>query len=219
MENLNYIIFICIFVPIMFMALIVHPKAKPVVIFMMSGIVICLITSEINAILKNALSRDLFYITTSVTPLVEEIFKMIPVLIYAFAYNQKGERLIACAFAVGVGFAMYENLIILVGNVESISITWALMRGFASSLLHSICTCFIALSLRYFYSGSENRRKLLLPGIFCFGTISVTFHATFNVFIQSDRAYIGLCMPLAAYIIILSALIYLRKKKIEEEKS
>ena len=213
MENLNYIIFICIFVPIMFMAFIVHPKAKPIVIFMMSGIMICLITSEINAIFRDMLGRDLFYITTSVTPLVEEIFKMIPILIYAFAYDEKNEKLMAAAFAVGVGFAMYENLIILVGNVESVSISWALMRGFASSLLHSICTCFIALSIIYFYSGSPNRRKLLLPGIFCFGTISVTFHATFNVFMQSDRMLIGLCMPIAAYIIIFSVLMALRKKK------
>ena len=48
----------------------------------------------------------MLYYTTTISPIVEEIVKALPVLIYAFAVSSDRDRLISISFAVGLGFAI-----------------------------------------------------------------------------------------------------------------
>ena len=162
MDNLTYISFIAITVSLALMLPLMEKKTRRVMIFMIVGIFACLFISEVNSILLKAFGNDVYYVTTTITPVTEEIIKMLPILYFAIVITDDRRTLIANSFAVGVGFALLENVVILTQNVENVTIFWALVRGFGSGLVHGICTVMVGWGVSYV----KKRRKLFYCGTF-----------------------------------------------------
>ena len=87
MENLIYILFICIFVPLLVSIPLVQKTSRDVMIFILAGIAVALFVSEINGILLQVFKNDTLFVTTTITPATEEIVKAIPVLVFAFFFS------------------------------------------------------------------------------------------------------------------------------------
>ena len=51
--------------------------------------------------------------------------------------------------AVGVGFAILENSMILTDNVGAVTVLWATARGFSASLMHGLCTVVAGTGITY----------------------------------------------------------------------
>ena len=85
MDNIIYILFVSIFVPIMLMALLVEKRARLPILFMLFGIFVSVFASEVNGLLSQTLSMDMYSITVIVTPVTEEILKALPILYYAMS--------------------------------------------------------------------------------------------------------------------------------------
>ncbi|MBR6309829.1 MAG: PrsW family intramembrane metalloprotease, partial [Paludibacteraceae bacterium] len=134
MDNLTYIAFICLSVSLVLMLPLMEKKTRRIMIFMIVGIFSCLFVSELNSLLLRKFENNMFYVTTSITPVTEEIVKALPVLYFAIMVSDDRRTLISCAYAVGVGFALLENVVILTQNIENVSILWSLVRGFGSGL-------------------------------------------------------------------------------------
>ncbi|MBE7085677.1 MAG: hypothetical protein E7366_00795 [Clostridiales bacterium] len=81
MENLIYILFISVFVPILLMALLIERKSRLPISFVLVGIFISVFVAEINGLLRNLIRMDTFEFTIIVTPITEEILKAIPILV------------------------------------------------------------------------------------------------------------------------------------------
>ena len=109
MDNIIYILFVSIFVPIMLMALLVEKRARLPILFMLFGIFVSVFASEVNGLLSQTLSMDMYSITVIVTPVTEEILKALPILYYAMVISDKRETLFTASMATGVGFAILEN--------------------------------------------------------------------------------------------------------------
>ena len=77
MDNLIYILFVAVFVPILLMACLIEKKARRPIIFVLIGIFISVFASEINGLLINLLPMSTFEITIIVTPITEEILKAV----------------------------------------------------------------------------------------------------------------------------------------------
>ncbi|SDB07355.1 PrsW family glutamic-type intramembrane protease [Eubacterium oxidoreducens] len=197
MDNIIYILFICIIVPLVLMLPLLTGRSRLYVGYMIIGICACLFAAEINGYVSNLMDRDMYYITTNITPVIEEIIKALPVLYFAFIFSDNKEKLIPISFAVGVGFAVLENMVILVQNIDSISIFWALVRGFASGVMHGICTACVGFGISYV----RKRRKLFYCGTFALLALAITYHASFNTLVQSDSyKYFGFVMPMVTYV-------------------
>lgn len=191
-----YILFICIVAPLMLMLFLLKKKAQLTVGFMIVGIFLCLFVSEINAILRAAIPWSIYSITTTVTPITEEIVKAIPVVFFAFVFTDKRETLLSISMAVGIGFAILENAYILTGSLGSVDFFWALTRGFGSGLVHGICTVAVGLGISFI----RKRKKLFYTGTFALLTAAIIYHATYNALVQSAFRYAGFLLPLATYI-------------------
>ena len=199
MDNLIYILFICIAAPMVFMLFLLRKKSRLLVGYMLIGICISLFVSELNTILLNLLGGDMLYITTTITPLSEEILKALPVLFYACVFFDNRERVMPLAFATGIGFAMFENMVILVQNIESVTISWAIIRGFSTALMHGVCTVAVGFGICFV----KKRRKLFYCGTFALLAMVSIYHGIFNMLVQSDYQYLGFALPAATYIPIL----------------
>ena len=199
MDNLVYILFICIVAPLAMMTLMLRNRSRILVGYMLVGIFVSLFASELNTILLDLHGGNLAYVTTTVTPVVEEILKALPVLFYAVVFSDDRDRVMPIAFATGVGFAMFENMVILVQNVGNVTIGWAVIRGFATALMHAVCT----VAIGYGICLVKKRKKMFYCGTFALLALASIYHGIFNMLVQSDYKYLGFFLPALSYIPIL----------------
>ena len=202
MDNINYLLFICVAVPIFLMLFVLEKKSKITVGYMLIGIFVCLFISEVNGLLLQTFGNDTYYVTTTITPITEEIIQALPVLYFAFLFSDKQETLISLSIATGIGFAILENLMIFVANVDNISLFWAAVRGFSSGLMHGLCTAAVGIGLSFVHK----KRKLFYCGTFALLTVAITYHAIYNTLIQSDYQYVGAFLPIATYACVIGSI-------------
>ena len=180
------------------MLLLLDKKPRTTMLYMLIGQVMCLLAAQLNYLISNGIftsEYNVYVVTVTVTPIVEEILKAIPVIYFGFVISNKKENLLNVAMALGIGFAILENLNILVADAQSVSIAWALVRGFSSALLHGICTSLVGFGVSYV----KTRKKLFYTGTFALLTMAIIIHGLFNAFIQSDYAFIGIILPILIY--------------------
>ena len=199
MDNLVYILFICLVAPLLLMLLVLRKRSKLLVGYMLIGIFVSLFVSELNTFMLRAFQGDYIYVTTTITPVTEEIFKALPILFYAVFFSNNRDRVMPIAFATGVGFAMFENMVILVGNIQSVTLGWAVIRGFSTALMHAMCTATIGYGICFI----KKKRKLFYCGTFALLTLASIYHGIFNMLVQSEYKYLGFFLPALTYIPIL----------------
>ena len=207
MDSLEYILFICIAVPLLMMTLLLKGRSRQLLGFMLIGILVCLFTSELNSLLLALFDNDILYMTTVITPIIEELSKMLPILVFALLFENKLETLFVIGLSLGIGFGFFENTIILVQNIENVSITWALIRGFATALMHGICTLSVGLGISFV----RKKRKLFYPGLFSLLAMTAVYHGIFNM-LQIRYQYVGLILPIITYIPLVIMQIVIAKK-------
>ena len=213
-----YIIFICTAVPISLMLSLLEKKSRTTLFYMLLGLIICLLAAQINFILRDSFygtwDPNVFAVTTTLTPIVEELLKAIPIIYFGFVISDKRADLLTVSMALGIGFAILENCYILVANLDQTSIIWAFTRGFSSALLHGICTSLVGFGVSYV----KKRKKLFYTGTFALLTVAIIVHGLFNAFIQSRYAYIGVILPIAIYIPFVIVPVLKKKKPLSKVK-
>ena len=171
MDNIIYILFVSIFVPIMLMAVIVEKKARLPIIFVLLGIFISVFASEVNGVLIQTLEMDVYGITTIVTPVTEEILKALPILYYAAVISDKRENLFTASMATGIGFAILENAFYLL-SYPTFSMLSAIIRAFGAGLMHGMCTLLVGVGISFV----KKQRKLFAVGTFGLLSTAIVYH-------------------------------------------
>ena len=198
MENIDLIIYFCLVFPIIPVIFAIKDrKAKLLLLFLIIGVTISLVSAQFNKSIINLLNYDILDYSKTLAPLVEELMKLIPLLLFITGFKNEKDDIIQLAFAIGIGFAIYENILILVQNINNVSILWSLTRGIGAAFMHSICTATITIGFRYIEKG----KKYFSMGILGLYSIAVLFHGTFNTLVDSNYMVISLLMPLILYIL------------------
>ena len=210
MVSLEYILFLCVVAPLFLMYLMLTGRARLVMGYMIIGIIVCLFVSELNALILPMFGNDLDYMTSVITPITEEIIKAIPILFYAMVFSDKRETVIMIAFALGIGFGMFENMVILVQNIEMVTLTWAIIRGFATALMHGMCSFAVGFGISFI----NKKRKLFYCGTFALLSFAAIYHGIFNM-MQISFKYIGSFLPIVTFIpvFLLQGKLHQKKKK------
>ena len=212
MDNMIYILFICVAVPLLLSLFILEKKSRLTMGYILLGMLMCLVVSEINGALLGFFGNDMLYVTTTITPVTEELIKALPVLYYAYVFSDKRDTLLNISFAEGIGFAVLENIIIFANSIGTTSLFWALIRGFGSGLMHGICTVMVGLGISFV----KKKRKLFLSGVFALMTFAIIYHATYNCFVQSKYPILGFLLPIVTYVPLLIVLAVQNKKAAKE---
>ena len=213
MAELILILFVCFFIPMVMSLFLIKGESKITLLFMMIGTFVCLFASYINGFAES-ISDDLtrMQLTYIVTPVVEEVLKAIPVVIFVFMFKPAKEHLLNCAMILGIGFSILENAYILASNIEYVTITWAIVRGIGAGLMHGVSTLMVGYGLSYV----RVRRKLALTGTYGLLILATMYHACFNLLIQSDYRFYGILMPIMTFIPIL-LILYRKKQNVAKE--
>ena len=196
MDSLIYILFISIFFPLFLMMLLVEEKARLPIIFVMVGIFISVFASEVNGVLLSMLNITRYDATITLAPVTEELLTAFPILFYAVVVSDKKEKLFTASMATGIGFAILENAYYLIVNYETFSVLSALIRGFCTGLMHGMCTLLVGFGISFI----RKRHKLFAVGTFALLSVAITYHAIFNMLIQSKYPVVGALLPMATYL-------------------
>ena len=219
MDSIIYVLFICVVAPLLLMLPLLKKRSKLTLGFMILGIVFALFISEVNSILLGIFDNQSWYVTTTITPLTEEFIKALPILFYAFVFSDNKRKLLILSFATGIGFGLFENTVVLVQSlmrdVESVSIGWALIRGFSTALMHGVCTCAVG----YGISFVKKRRKLFYCGTFSLLVLATIYHGIYNMLVQSDYKMFGFILPIITYLPILIQQLLFLKNNSKKNKS
>ena len=198
-SNLSLVMYVCFLIPMLLSLFSLGRRERLAVGSILVGATVCLAVSGLNAHLYVLTGRDMLYYTTTISPVVEEIVKALPVLIYAFAVSSDRDRLISISFAVGLGFAIMENMIIFTQNLSDMNVMWAIVRGFGAGLMHSVCTVAVGIGI----SLVRTKKKLFYCGTAALLMMAVTYHAIFNTVALSAYRTLGFALPVLTYIPIL----------------
>lgn len=195
MDDLIYILFVSVFVPILLMAALIEKKARQPIIFVLIGIFVSVFAAELNGLLRNLLPMSTHEITIIVTPITEEILKALPILLYATVLGAKKESLFTASMAVGIGFAVLENAYYLL-NDASFNMLDAIIRAFGAGLMHGMCTLLVGVGISF----ARKRHKIFVVGTFALLSTAITYHGIYNMLVQSDFEVVGYLLPMATYI-------------------
>ena len=195
MDNLIYILFVSVFIPILLMACLIEKKARRPIVFMLIGIFISVFAAEVNGLLRGLLPLSAFEITIIVTPITEEILKAIPILVFATVLSAKKEALFTAAMAVGIGFAVLENAYYML-NDSSFQMFDAVARAFGAGLMHGMCTLLVGVGISFV----KKQKKIFIVGTFALLSTAITYHGIYNMLVQSDYQMAGFLLPISTYI-------------------
>lgn len=214
MDNMIYILFISISIPLLLMALLMEKKARLPISFMIIGIFVSVFASEVNGLLSNLLSMDTYSMTVIVTPVSEELLKALPVLYYAIVISDKRERLFTASMAIGIGFALLENAYFLL-NSDNFTIIIAIIRAFGAGLMHGMCTLLVGVGISFV----KKKSKLFAVGTFGLLSTAIVYHGIYNILIQSEFSTVGALLPIATYIPFLIWRLHIKcRSKVEDAK-
>ena len=129
------------------------------------------------------------------TPVTEEILKMLPILYYALVISDKKETLFTASMATGVGFAILENAYFLI-NSPNFSMLTAVTRAFGAGLMHGMCTLLVGVGISFV----KKKSKLFAVGTFGLLSTAIVYHGIYNILIQSEYEIVGALLPIATYI-------------------
>ena len=206
MDDMIYILFVSVFVPILLMANLIEKKARLPIVFVLAGIFISVFAAELNGVLRQMLPLNNYELTIIVTPMTEEVLKALPVLFYALVISDKQERLFTASMATGIGFAVLENAYYLLTSRQW-NVLDAVARAFGTGLMHGMCTLLVGVGIIFV----KKKRKIFWVGTFALLSTAITYHGIYNILVQSQYEIIGYLLPISTYI---PSLIWrLRKKK------
>ena len=195
MDDLIYILFVSVFVPILLMAFLLEKKARLPIVFVLIGIFISVFAAEVNGLLSSLLPMSKYEITIIVTPITEEILKAVPILVFATVISSKKETLFTASMATGIGFAVLENAFYLL-NDASFNMVDAIIRAFGTGLMHGMCTLLVGVGISFI----KKRSKIFMVGTFALLSTAITYHGIYNMLVQSDYQIAGYLLPITTYI-------------------
>lgn len=186
---------ICLAVPLLLLLPMLNRQSRWLLGFVLAGMIMAVSAYEVNSLICAALQLSGQTLSIQAAPIVEEILKALPILLFALLISDERRLVFQYAMATGIGFAILENAFLMLTYLDQVNLGWAVIRGFSTSLSHGICTLIVGSGILYV----RKQRKLFYTGIFATLTAAMTLHATFNLLMQSPYDTVALLLPIVLY--------------------
>ena len=204
-------IFVCLAIPLALCMLFIGGRTRRFMLFMMSGMSVCLLSAYVNSFFMGHYGVNATVAVVEITPVCEEVMKLLPLLIYILIFEPKVRTLPEAAVALAVGFATFENVCYLTENGAE-DLMFLLIRGLSAGALHILCGIMIGFGLSYVF----RRRWLAFTGTMGLLGTCIVFHAIYNLLISGNGAWriAGYFFPSALIACLFAGRLLLPKLKI-----
>ena len=191
-------IFICLAAPLLLAIPCLRREGRGSLIFVVTGMTSCLFSAYVSTFLAGVMGADLVTASNEISPAVEEIMKLLPILFLLLVFEPERKIVINGALMVAVGFATFENVCFLTSYGTS-DLLHILIRGFGTGAMHVVCGMVIAVSLFHLW----DKEWLRIMGGFALLCFVITFHALFNILVNQTGIvfWIGSLIPLTVMLL------------------
>jgi len=197
---MNYVenVFICLAAPIILAILCMRKKSQRMMIFMLVGMAMCLFSSYVSTFIAYKEGADALKASTEISPLVEEIMKIMPVLFYVLVFEVKANDIADALIITALGFATFENVCFLLSN-DSLNPSFLLIRGFGTGAMHVVCGYIVAVGILFLW----NKNWLRVAGSVALLSAAISFHGIYNLLVSQEGAVrmVGFFIPLVCAIL------------------
>lgn len=209
---MNYIenIYICLAAPLIVSVFCLNTYRRRMILLLLSGMTMCLLSSYISTFVASAYGMPVELIAVEVSPMVEEIMKLLPVLFYLLVFEPKWSWVVGSSITVSIGFATFENVCYLLRNDTS-NIQHLIIRGFGTGTMHVVTGMIVMFGMQVVWE----KLWLRLAGTLALLSISMVFHAVYNILVSQPGApaYVGYFVPIATAVVTL-----ILKKRADKHK-
>lgn len=199
---MNYIenIFVCLAAPLVIALICTKGKGKRMMLFLLSGMAACLLSSYISTFIAAVQGTDLFSASLEISPLVEETMKLFPILFYLLIFEPRTRDIADSCLMTAIGFATFENVCYLLQNGAG-RITHLMIRGFGTGAMHVVCAFIMAAGILRLW----DRVWLRAAGTVALLAVAITYHGVYNILVSQTGALalIGYLIPLFTTVLTL----------------
>lgn len=177
-------IFICLAIPLILSLFFTKGRARSFTLFLTVGMGVCLLGAYVSSFFMGYYGVDTTVAAIEITPVCEEVMKLLPLLFYILIFEPEVWDLPEAAVALAIGFATFENVCYLTDNGAE-NFMFLLIRGFSAGALHILCGISIGFGLSYVF----RRRWLAFTGTMGLLGACIVFHATYNLLITGEGGW------------------------------
>ena len=192
---MNYIenIYLCLTMPFLVAVFCADSRHRGSLLFLLAGMTMCLASAYISTFFTGVLQTDVLSATTNITPMVEEIMKLFPVLFYLLVFVPHRREAANGILMTAVGFATFENVCYLTTNGAS-NVFYLLIRGAGTGAMHIVCGLLMGMGLLALWDVAW----LKTAGTLALVGLVVIYHAIFNLLVSQTgaAAIVGFLLPL-----------------------
>lgn len=202
-------IFLCLAIPLILSLFFPRGKSQNFTLFVVIGMGISLLSAYVSSFCMVYYGATAAQTTAEITPVIEELMKLLPLLFYLLVFEPHPREVPATALAIAVGFATFENVCYLTENGAA-NFTFLLIRGIAAGALHILCGIFSGFGISYVF----RRRWLAFTGTIAVLGACSGIHAIYNLLISADGAWwiAGCVFPSVSIALLLAAKRFLPKE-------
>lgn len=177
-------VFVCLAIPLALCMLFIGGRTRKFMLFMVAGMGVCLLSAYVNSFFMLHYGADATVTVVEITPVCEEVMKLLPLLFYFLIFEPEPKELPSAAIAIAVGFATFENVCYLTENGAE-DFTFLLIRGISAGAIHILCGILTGFGISYVF----RRRWLALTGTAGILGACTGFHAIYNLLITADSPW------------------------------
>lgn len=191
-------VFVGTLIPLVFLILALKGETKLLLGFFAWGLVAFTLALFINTQIYEVggISREHLAVTWG--PVVEEFLKALPLIYFLISKKDLKYSVFYFAMASGIGFSIQENYLYLFENYgNSVSpITFIIIRSVTTCIMHGMSVAILGYGIQII----RKIRIFTLPVLFGLFSLAVTFHALYNLYVDSSIKLIGLLLPILLYL-------------------
>ena len=177
-------IFICLAIPLILSLFFTKGRARSFTLFLTVGMGVCLLGAYVSSFFMGYYGVDTTVAAIEITPVCEEVMKLLPLLFYFLIFEPEPKELPSAAIAIAVGFATFENVCYLTENGAE-DFTLLLIRGISAGAIHILCGILTGFGISYVF----RRRWLAMTGTAGILGACTGFHAIYNLLITADSPW------------------------------
>lgn len=186
-------ILLCIAVPLLIALLFVRGHVRRFVTAFLLGMGVCLLSAYISSFLGLVAGMDGNDTSIFISPMVEELMKVLPLLFFMVMFSPEDRQLTMLAVSIGAGFATYENCCYIL-TAGAGSLPYILVRGLAVGVMHIVSILALAIWLIM----AKRLNAFSFPAAVGGLSLAMIFHALYNLLVSQPgvSTVIGYLMPL-----------------------
>ena len=202
-------IFLCLSIPMFLSLLFTRGNTRRFPMFVITGMGMSLLSADVSSFFMGYYGADGKAASIEITPVCEEVMKLLPLLFYFLIFEPEPEKLPGAAIAISVGFATFENVCYLTENGAENTL-FLLIRGISAGALHILCGITTGFGISYVFG----KRWLAVTGAVGILGACIGFHGIYNLLVTASGGWrqAGYLFPSLLIVCLYAARKWLKRK-------